>query len=170
MMVTNSTCLQKPFPRQRSDCISMEKTQLYDFHAGIRSSGNQRCAYSWLSGFKMRSKRIDVIARIIFPVMFAMFNLIYWTSYLWTWSFFSVLNSKHYSMFGWFIHDCFAQPFLFNPVNDILFPKLENSLHSILIGKSITAPLCSIFYVKTQRSVLTSELIGTQQCCVYSNT
>jgi len=78
----SSSYPSKPFPRQRSDCISMEKTQLYDFHAGIRSSGNQRCAYSWLSGFKMRSKRIDVIARIIFPVMFAMFNLIYWTSYL----------------------------------------------------------------------------------------
>ena len=74
--------LQKLFPRLRTDCISIDKSHAYDFHAGIRGNGSQCYSNSWLSGFKMRSKRIDVIARIIFPVMFAMFNLIYWTSYL----------------------------------------------------------------------------------------
>jgi len=77
-----SSCPTKSFPRLRADCMPMEKTHSYDFYAGIRGSGNQCCPSSWISGFKMRSKRIDVIARIIFPVMFAMFNLIYWTSYL----------------------------------------------------------------------------------------
>jgi len=72
----------KLFPRLRTDCISIDKSHAYDFHAGIRGNGSQCYSNSWLSGFKMRSKRIDVIARIIFPVMFAMFNLIYWTSYL----------------------------------------------------------------------------------------
>ncbi|RWS18247.1 Neurotransmitter-gated ion-channel-like protein [Leptotrombidium deliense] len=36
----------------------------------------------WLSKFPTRSKRIDVISRIFFPLMFAVFNLVYWTTYL----------------------------------------------------------------------------------------
>jgi len=32
--------------------------------------------------FPLRSKRIDIIARIIFPIIFATFNLCYWTFYL----------------------------------------------------------------------------------------
>jgi len=40
------------------------------------------CCRSWLSKFPTRSKRIDVIARITFPLVFALFNLIYWTTYI----------------------------------------------------------------------------------------
>jgi hypothetical protein len=41
------------------------------------------CCKTWLSKFPTRSKRIDVISRIIFPLVFALFNLIYWyTTYL----------------------------------------------------------------------------------------
>lgn len=29
-----------------------------------------------------RSKRIDVISRITFPLVFALFNLVYWSTYL----------------------------------------------------------------------------------------
>ena len=37
----------------------------------------------WLSQkFKSRAKRIDVMARIIFPLVFAIFNTSYWTYYL----------------------------------------------------------------------------------------
>ena len=37
----------------------------------------------WLSQkFKSRAKRIDVMARIIFPMVFAVFNISYWTFYL----------------------------------------------------------------------------------------
>ena len=37
----------------------------------------------WLSQkFKSRAKRIDVMARIIFPLVFAIFNVCYWTFYL----------------------------------------------------------------------------------------
>lgn len=41
--------------------------------------------YWWFSKHKLppsRSKRIDVIARIIFPIIFAVFNLTYWLTYL----------------------------------------------------------------------------------------
>ncbi|UYV71922.1 GLRA3 [Cordylochernes scorpioides] len=36
----------------------------------------------WLLKVPSRSKRIDVVSRIFFPLMFAVFNLIYWTTYL----------------------------------------------------------------------------------------
>lgn len=35
----------------------------------------------WFMNFQTRSKRIDVVARITFPAMFSMFNLVYWISY-----------------------------------------------------------------------------------------
>jgi len=37
---------------------------------------------TWLSRFPSRSKRIDVIARIIFPLLFAFFNVAYWCAYV----------------------------------------------------------------------------------------
>ena len=40
------------------------------------------CCKSWLSKFPTRSKRIDVISRITFPLVFALFNLVYWSTYL----------------------------------------------------------------------------------------
>jgi len=73
---------KKSLPRLRADCMSMDRCHAYDFYSGGMRSGSSHCSCTWISGFKMRSKRIDVIARIIFPVMFAMFNLVYWTSYL----------------------------------------------------------------------------------------
>ncbi|XP_043195868.1 glutamate-gated chloride channel-like isoform X1 [Amphibalanus amphitrite] len=42
----------------------------------------QGCCQSWLSKFPTRSKRIDVIARITFPLVFAFFNLVYWSTYI----------------------------------------------------------------------------------------
>uniref|UniRef100_T1J6Z9 Neurotransmitter-gated ion-channel transmembrane domain-containing protein n=1 Tax=Strigamia maritima TaxID=126957 RepID=T1J6Z9_STRMM len=40
------------------------------------------CCKMWLSRFPTRSKRIDVISRITFPLVFALFNLVYWSTYL----------------------------------------------------------------------------------------
>ncbi|KAK8387864.1 hypothetical protein O3P69_020048 [Scylla paramamosain] len=47
---------------------------------GRSSTGN--CIKLWLSKFPTRSKRIDVIARITFPLVFALFNMAYWSAYL----------------------------------------------------------------------------------------
>lgn len=37
---------------------------------------------AWLNKFPSRAKKIDVISRVIFPAIFAMFNLSYWCYYL----------------------------------------------------------------------------------------
>ena len=42
---------------------------------------NQNVIQRWLNSIPSRSKRIDVISRIFFPVMFSMFNVVYWTTY-----------------------------------------------------------------------------------------
>ncbi|RWS30047.1 glutamate-gated chloride channel 1 protein-like protein [Leptotrombidium deliense] len=46
---------------------------------------DRKCSFpfgSWLSRFPTRSKRIDVMSRICFPLLFAIFNVFYWTTYL----------------------------------------------------------------------------------------
>ena len=42
----------------------------------------ETCCRTWLGTYTLRSKRIDVISRIIFPLVFAIFNLAYWSTYL----------------------------------------------------------------------------------------
>lgn len=37
---------------------------------------------NWLHRFPTRSKRIDVLSRIFFPLLFALFNVFYWVTYL----------------------------------------------------------------------------------------
>ena len=73
---------QKSLPRLRGDCMVLDKSGrgFSDFHAP--SSHKKTCWRSWISKFPSRSKRIDVISRIIFPVVFALFNLVYWSTYL----------------------------------------------------------------------------------------
>jgi len=36
----------------------------------------------WLGRFPSRAKKIDVVSRILFPIIFASFNLVYWGYYL----------------------------------------------------------------------------------------
>ena len=37
---------------------------------------------TWISTYTLRSKRIDVISRILFPLIFALFNVAYWSTYI----------------------------------------------------------------------------------------
>ncbi|XP_023953985.1 glutamate-gated chloride channel isoform X9 [Bicyclus anynana] len=46
------------------------------------SPPRKNCCRLWMSKFPTRSKRIDVISRITFPLVFALFNLAYWSTYL----------------------------------------------------------------------------------------
>ncbi|KAF3425459.1 hypothetical protein E2986_06603, partial [Frieseomelitta varia] len=71
--------LQKPLVRQPEDTMSMDRMQHCELHMQPRK---KNCCRSWLSKFPTRSKRIDVISRIFFPIVFAFFNLAYWSTYL----------------------------------------------------------------------------------------
>lgn len=51
-------------------------------HSNQNSKKKVNFCRAWLDKFPSRSKRIDVISRIFFPKMFALFNLVYWTTYL----------------------------------------------------------------------------------------
>jgi hypothetical protein len=43
---------------------------------------NYNFLQAWLNKFPSRAKKIDVISRVIFPAIFAIFNLSYWCYYL----------------------------------------------------------------------------------------
>lgn len=47
------------------------------------TDSNPNFIRKYLNRFPTRSKRIDIIARICFPLLFALFNLLYWVNYLW---------------------------------------------------------------------------------------
>ncbi|XP_032665158.1 glutamate-gated chloride channel isoform X2 [Odontomachus brunneus] len=67
----------KPLVRHPED--SIDKLRQCEIHMQPRK---KNCCRSWLSKFPTRSKRIDVISRIFFPIVFAFFNLAYWSTYL----------------------------------------------------------------------------------------
>lgn len=70
---------QKPLVRRRSDLDNMRQCEV---HMTVPATPRKNCCRSWLAKFPTRSKRIDVISRITFPLVFALFNLTYWSTYL----------------------------------------------------------------------------------------
>ncbi|XP_052864778.1 glutamate-gated chloride channel isoform X1 [Anopheles cruzii] len=76
--------LQKPLVRHPGDPLALEKLRQCEVH--MQAPKRPNCCRSWLSKFPTRqcsrSKRIDVISRITFPLVFALFNLVYWSTYL----------------------------------------------------------------------------------------
>ncbi|XP_058119137.1 glutamate-gated chloride channel isoform X1 [Anopheles ziemanni] len=75
---------QKPLVRHPGDPLALEKLRQCEVH--MQAPKRPNCCRSWLSKFPTRqcsrSKRIDVISRITFPLVFALFNLVYWSTYL----------------------------------------------------------------------------------------
>ena len=47
-----------------------------------RPLNQQNYSESQIQTLKLRSKRIDVLSRYLFPLVFAVFNVAYWTNYL----------------------------------------------------------------------------------------
>ena len=47
------------------------------------SKGGPNFVRRWLNRFPTRSKKVDILSRVVFPLLFAMFNLFYWVNYLW---------------------------------------------------------------------------------------
>ncbi|XP_039151794.1 glutamate-gated chloride channel isoform X5 [Drosophila simulans] len=71
---------QKPLVRHPGDPLALEKRLQCEVH--MQAPKRPNCCKTWLSKFPTRSKRIDVISRITFPLVFALFNLVYWSTYL----------------------------------------------------------------------------------------
>ncbi|XP_076322621.1 glutamate-gated chloride channel-like [Tachypleus tridentatus] len=74
-----TTFAMKPLVHHH-DNINNDKFRQCEVHMQSPKSINPFKA--WLNKFPTRSKRIDVMSRILFPLMFALFNLVYWTTYL----------------------------------------------------------------------------------------
>ncbi|XP_047489524.1 glutamate-gated chloride channel-like isoform X1 [Penaeus indicus] len=75
-----TTFAMKPLMRTHGDGLSLDKARQCEIH--MQPPPPRRCCGSWLSKFPSRSKRIDVISRITFPLVFALFNVVYWSTYL----------------------------------------------------------------------------------------
>ncbi|XP_021920383.1 glutamate-gated chloride channel isoform X3 [Zootermopsis nevadensis] len=69
----------KPLVRRPGDALTLEKVRQCEIHMQPQ---RDNCCRTWLAKFPTRSKRIDVISRITFPLVFALFNLVYWSTYL----------------------------------------------------------------------------------------
>lgn len=75
--INKQYAFQKPLVRHPDDPMNLEKVR----HCKVHMPTNRNCCRSWLSKFPTRSKRIDVISRITFPLVFVLFNVIYWLTY-----------------------------------------------------------------------------------------
>nr|AFI09244.1 glutamate-gated chloride channel [Laodelphax striatellus] len=76
--MSDDVLFQKPLVRSGDQ--TLEKMRQCKVH--MQQPHRPNCCRSWLSKFPTRSKRIDVISRITFPLVFALFNLTYWSTYL----------------------------------------------------------------------------------------
>ncbi|XP_013786486.1 glutamate-gated chloride channel-like, partial [Limulus polyphemus] len=74
-----TTFAMKPLVHHRGG-VHNEKLRHCEVHMQTSKSINP--LKDWLNKFPTRSKRIDVMSRILFPLMFALFNLVYWSTYL----------------------------------------------------------------------------------------
>lgn len=81
---SNATFAMKPLVRHPGDPLALEKLRQCEVH--MQAPKRPNCCRSWLAKFPTRkcsrSKRIDVISRITFPLVFALFNLVYWSTSL----------------------------------------------------------------------------------------
>ncbi|CAH1390685.1 unnamed protein product [Nezara viridula] len=75
-----TTFAMKPLVRRPGEPLARDKIRQCEIH--MQQPQRPNCCKTWLSKFPTRSKRIDVISRITFPLVFALFNLTYWSTYL----------------------------------------------------------------------------------------
>ncbi|CAG7818669.1 unnamed protein product [Allacma fusca] len=78
---SNAVFGMKPLVRHPREALALDKARQCEIHMAMAPK-REGCARTWLSKFPSRSKRIDVVSRITFPLIFALFNLAYWCAYL----------------------------------------------------------------------------------------
>ena len=60
--------------------LNANKLHACEIH--LKSKKKRNFLQAWLNKFPSRAKKIDVISRVIFPAIFAIFNMSYWCYYL----------------------------------------------------------------------------------------
>jgi len=71
----------KPLVAGHGEVLVMDN----DIHQWTNGPNSDRMfcqSTTWISSYTLRSKRIDVICRVLFPLIFAIFNIAYWSTYI----------------------------------------------------------------------------------------
>lgn len=58
------------------------ENDMHQFSNGISNDRAFCHSTTWIGSYTLRSKRIDVICRVLFPMIFAIFNVAYWSTYI----------------------------------------------------------------------------------------
>ena len=78
--------LQKPMMRRSGDALipgaNFPINNIHQCEIHMKPRKRQNFLMAWLNKFPSRAKKIDVLSRVIFPAIFAFFNISYWTFYL----------------------------------------------------------------------------------------
>ena len=67
---------------QQQQLNMLSKLHQCEIHMNKSKRRNRNFLQAWLNKFPSRAKKIDVISRVTFPAIFAIFNLSYWCYYL----------------------------------------------------------------------------------------
>ena len=68
--------------RRPGDHMMMSASKLHQCEIHMKPKKKRNFLQAWLNKFPSRAKKIDVISRVIFPAIFAIFNMSYWCYYL----------------------------------------------------------------------------------------
>lgn len=71
----------KPLVAGPGEMILIEN-DMHQFSNGISNDRAFCHSTTWIGSYTLRSKRIDVICRVLFPMIFAIFNVAYWSTYI----------------------------------------------------------------------------------------
>ena len=69
-------------PGSQQHLNMLNKLHQCEIHMNKQKRKKRNFLQAWLNKFPSRAKKIDVISRVIFPAIFAIFNLSYWCYYL----------------------------------------------------------------------------------------
>lgn len=72
----------QPMMRRPVDSSAMMMSKLHQCEIHMKPKKRRNFLQNWLNKFPSRAKKIDVISRVVFPAIFAIFNLSYWCYYL----------------------------------------------------------------------------------------
>lgn len=73
---------QRLVDQDSSDMMAIYSQQQAQNEKEMRGRGKRGCMEAFFRKYKERSKRIDIVSRLVFPFGFFIFNCVYWAVYL----------------------------------------------------------------------------------------